>query len=174
MRAIARLIPIELPFWLTIDVNGWVLLFGIAVSLVTGLLVGIVPALHASRRDLAAAFRDGVKGSAGPTRQRLRHAFVVAEVALAVLLFVGAVLMTRSFLNLHGVDTGFDAHRLLSAYVGHFLPNRSYEEMTRAHSADFGRILERLRALPGVTAAGGATQIPFYERPESRPLTRSH
>jgi predicted permease len=112
-----------------------------------------------------------VKGSAGPTRQRLRHAFVVAEVALAVLLFVGAVLMTRSFLNLLRVDTGFDAHRLLSAYVGHFLPNRSYEEMTRAHSADFGRMLDRLRQLPGVTAAGGATQIPFYERPENRPLT---
>jgi putative ABC transport system permease protein len=168
--AISRLIPIELPFWLTIDVNGWVLVFSAAVSITTGVIVGVVPALHASRRDLAPAFRDGVKGSAGPARQRLRHAFVVAEVALAVLLFVGAVLMTRSFINLHGVETGFDSRHLLSAYVGHFLPNRSYEEMIQAHATDFRRILDRLYELPGVTAAGGATEIPFYNRPEHRPL----
>jgi predicted permease len=170
VRALLGLIPIELPFWMRVDVNGWVLAFSAALSVATGLTFGLAPALYGARRDLVGSVKDGVRGSVGPTRQRLRHALVVAEVALSLLLFAGAALMMRSFLQLHWAKTGFDTSGLLSAYAGHFLPNRTYQEMIQVHSADFRRILDRLQQLPGVVSTAGSTEIPYYNRPEDRVL----
>jgi putative ABC transport system permease protein len=168
--ALTASIPVELPFWMRIDVDRRVLGFSIAVSLLTGIACGLAPALSASRRDLLAVFKDGSRGTAGASRQRLRRAFVVAEVAFAAMLFAGAMLMMRSFVHLRGSDPGFDTTGLLSAYVGHFLPNRTYEEMIQTHAPDFRRILDELRRLPGVVSTAGATAIPYYERPEQRAL----
>jgi predicted permease len=170
VRALLGLIPIELPFWMTIDVNGSVLAFSVVVSIICGLTFGLAPALYGSRRDLAGSIKDGVRGAIGPARQRLRHALLVAEVALSLLLFSGAALMMQSFLQLHWTKTGFEAHGLLSAYLGHFLPNRTSQEMIQMHSADFRRILDRLSQLPGVTSTAGSTEIPYYNRPEDRVL----
>jgi putative ABC transport system permease protein len=78
--------------------------------------------------------------------------------------------MMRSLVNLHRVETGFDSHHLLSAYAGHFLPNRTYQEMIQVHAADFRRILDRLRALPGVVSVAGATELPYYDRADERSL----
>jgi putative ABC transport system permease protein len=116
VRGLLRLIPIELPFWMTIEVNEWVLAFSAVVSLLTGLAFGVAPALYASRRNLTGSFKDGARGSSGPARQRFRQGLVVAEVALSLLLFAGATLMMRSFLHLHGAETGFDSQGLLSAH----------------------------------------------------------
>jgi putative ABC transport system permease protein len=170
VRALLGLIPIELPFWMRIDVDPLVLVFSAGLSVTTGLAFGLAPALYGSRRDLAGSVKDGVRGSVGPGQQRLRYAFVAGEVALSLWLFFGAALMMRSFLQLHWAKTGFDAHGLLSVYAGHFLPNRSYQEMIQAHSADFRRILDRLNQLPGVIATAGSTEIPYYNRPEDRVL----
>jgi predicted permease len=170
VRTLLALIPVELPFWMTVDINGWVLTFSAVLSLATGLTFGLVPALQVSGRDLTESFKDGGRGSVGPRRQRLRHALVVAEVAFSVLLFTSATLMMRSFLNLHRVDTGFESHGLLSAYAGHFLPNRTYQDMIQVHAADFRRILDRLRELPGVESVAGSTELPYYNRADDRAL----
>jgi putative ABC transport system permease protein len=168
LRALLGLIPIELPFWMRIDIDGWVLAFSAGLSVLTGVTFGLAPALYGSRRDLAGSVKDGARGSIGVARQRLRHTLIVAEVAFSLLLFAGATLMMRSFLQLHRTNTGFDAHSLLSAYVGHFLPNRTYQEMIQVHATDFRRILDRLSELPGVIATAGSTEIPYYNRPEDR------
>jgi putative ABC transport system permease protein len=170
VRVLVASIPIELPFWMTIDVNGWVLAFSAVLSLLTGLTFGLLPALQASRRDLVESLKDAGRGSVASPRRRLRQALVVAEVALSLLLFAGATLMMRSFFNLHRVDTGFDSHGLLSAYAGHFLPNRTYQEMIQVHAVDFRRVLDRLGQLPGVVSVAGSTDLPYYNRAEDRPL----
>ena len=74
------------------------------------------------------------------------------------------------FLHLHRAETGFDSQGVLSAYVGHFLPNKTYQQMIQAHSTDFRRTLDRLKELPGVISVAGSTEIPYYNRPEQRAL----
>jgi putative ABC transport system permease protein len=170
VRTVLALIPIELPFWMRVEVNGWVLAFSIVLSLVTGLIFGLAPALYGSKRTLAASLRDGVKGSVGTARARLRHAFVVAEIALSLVLAAGAALMLQSLLRLQDADLGFESRGVLSANAGHFLPNRSFREMIELHSNDFRRILDRLRALPGVSAVAASGDLPYYSRAENRAL----
>ena len=95
--------------------DGRVLLFALAVSVFTGLLFGIAPALQATSPDLAASMKDGGRGSSGSaSRKRLRDTLIVVEVALAFVLLVGSGLMMRSFFRLMNVDTGFDSTNVLT------------------------------------------------------------
>ena len=128
------------------------------LALFTGVLFGIVPALQLSKPDLTTALKDGSRGSAGKGKQHLRNALVVVEVALAVILLVGAALFIGSFVTLLRIDPGFNTERVLTAQLSpRFAPGRIPEDVDLASS--FNDILDRVAQIPGVehasTIAGG-------------------
>jgi putative ABC transport system permease protein len=135
-----------------------VVLFTFILTLVTGLLFGLAPALNLTRRAMATALRDSAgRTTAAGVRLRVRRLLVVGEVALAVILVVGSALLLRSFAELLRVDPGFRAERLLTFQI--FLPGANYEDPV-AQNAFFERLLPSLRALPGVTAASAMSGLP--------------
>ena len=135
-----------------------VVLFTFILTLVTGLLFGLAPALNLTRRAMATALRDSAgRTTAAGVRLRVRRLLVVGEVALAVILVVGSALLLRSFAELLRVDPGFRAERLLTFQI--FLPGANYEDPI-AQNAFFERLLPSLRALPGVTAASAMSGLP--------------
>jgi putative ABC transport system permease protein len=149
----------NLPRFREISVDGRVLLFTIGLSLVTGLFFGVVPALQASRPDLNDTLKEGGRGgTSGPGRHRLRGALAIGEIALALVLLVGAGLMFRSFRELLSVDPGFRPDHLLTLDVA--LPETKYVDGAR-QTAFLNETLERLGALPGVVSAAAATTVPL-------------
>ncbi|MEY2483702.1 MAG: hypothetical protein QOK24_2230 [Verrucomicrobiota bacterium] len=173
--------PANLPRLGEIGVNRAVFLFTLAVSVLTGLLFGVAPALQVSKLDLNEGLKESSRGGTdSPRRHRLRALLVVSEVALSLVLLVGAGLMIRSFSRLLAVDPGFKADHVLTAFVS--LPVSKYPKREE-QTAFFDRLLERLRNLPGVSAAGIVTDIPLYGgsstgfdiegHPEAAPGTRS-
>ena len=152
--------PANLPRLAEIGLNRTVFLFTLAVSVVTGLLFGVVPALQVSKLDLNEGLKESSRGgSDSPRRHRMRALLVVSEVALSLVLLVGAGLMIRSFSRLLAVDPGFKADHVLTAFVS--LPASKYPKREE-QTAFFDRLLERLRNVPGVSAAGLVTDIPLY------------
>jgi len=143
-----------------ITVNGYVLLFSLVVSVLTGILFGLAPALHSSRPDLTDALKDAGRGSGATTQGGRTRAFlVVAEVALAVMLLVCAGLTIRSFIALQQVDLGFQTERVLM--VGVPLPPKRYATLEQRNR--FAReLVERVKNLPGVQAVTiGNGGMPF-------------
>jgi putative ABC transport system permease protein len=131
----------------------------LAVSIVTGLLFGLAPALSLSRHDLVEAFRDdGTRTTSGRRAGWLRNTLVVAEVALCMLLLVGAGLLIQTFMKMRAIDPGFDAHGLLTARMS--LQGERYrtpEDLNRF----FDQGLERIRRIPGVQAASVVNGVPI-------------
>jgi predicted permease len=124
--------------------------FAIAIALLSSVLCGLAPALRASRQDVQSGLRDGGRGSTGGLRDRLRGTLIVAEVALSLLLLVGAGLLIRSAIALQRTDTGFDPRGVLSARVT--LPTTSFTEP--AHIVEtLRRINEAAASVPGVSSA---------------------
>ena len=141
-----------------VGLDAVVLAFTLGVSLATGFLFGIVPALRASRPSLYAALATRGPGSSDPARVRTRQVLVVAEVALALTLLVGAGLLLRSFANLRAIDPGFRADHVLTVDLN--LPHSRYE--TPARQAQFyDALIERASALPGVRSVGAVEQLPL-------------
>jgi len=142
-----------------IEVNRYVLFFCVAVAALTGILFGLAPALHSSRPDLVAALKDDARSSGASTGGRTRALLVVVEVALSVVLLVGASLTIRSFVTLQQVDLGFRPERVMS--VGLPLPLKRYATWEQRNR--FAReLLERAKNLPGVQAATiGNGGLPF-------------
>jgi putative ABC transport system permease protein len=136
-----------------------VLGFTAAVSLATAIVCGLAPAFEGSRGSVQDALKDGARQIGASVRhRRIRQAFVVGEIALAVVLLVGAGLMIRSFSTLRSVDPGFDARNVLTARVT--VPTRRYpDEATRV--AFFSTLTARLSALPGVESAGAVSYLPL-------------
>jgi predicted permease len=118
----------------------------------------MVPALQVSRIDLNSVLKEGGRGSAGPRRGSMRNLLVIGEVALALILLVGSGLLLESFAKLRGVDPGFRADHVLTVRVD--APITKYGDFTK-RSAFFQRVLERVRALPGVEAAGLTSALPL-------------
>ncbi|MFY9553400.1 MAG: ABC transporter permease [Blastocatellia bacterium] len=139
-----------------IGIDSGVLLFTAGVSLLTGVLFGIFPALQTSKSDLHAVLKEG--GRSGSARRSVRGLFVVAEVALALVLLVGAGLLMKSFQKIQEVDPGFRAERLLTMQVS--LPGGKYNEPQQI-DAFFQQALEKIKALPGVEMAGVSTSVPM-------------
>ncbi len=153
------LAPPDLPRLETVRLDGRVFGFTLAVSLATGFLFGLAPAWKLSRLDLQGALKQGGRAtSAGPGRSRLRGLLVVTEVALALVLLVGAGLMIRSFAQLRAVDAGFNPRHLLSMIVP-LDPVRYPEPAARA--ALFRTLIDRVRALPGVESASAINHLPL-------------
>ena len=135
-----------------------VLIFAVGISLLTGLVFGLAPALRAAREDLLTTLRQGGKTSLPAARDRLRGALVVGEIALAVVLLVGAGLFLRSAWRLQQVPLGFDVSGVLTARLA--LPAQRYES-NDAVAAAYRRILEELRAAPEIRHVGASTNIPL-------------
>ncbi len=142
-----------------VGLDSAVLGFTMTVSLVTGLIFGLAPALRGSNIDLNESLRDGMRGMTGSLRhQRLRNAFVVIEIALAMMLLAGGGLLIKSFWQLRQIRPGFDPERVLTLQLN--LPETRYAD-EKQQNAFVTQTLERLAALPGVTAVGATTELPF-------------
>lgn len=146
---------IYLPRDLEIGLDPRVLGFALGLSLLAGLVSGLVPAFRAARTDLRAALRAGTRDDGG--RTRWLDGFAVAEVALALILLVGAGLMVRSLVRLLGENPGFVAENVLTLEIE--LPEARYAEPERI-AAFYNQLLERIGHLPGVVAAGAVRQLP--------------
>ncbi|HEX3085840.1 MAG TPA: FtsX-like permease family protein, partial [Pyrinomonadaceae bacterium] len=140
-------------------VNLPVLVFTIGLTLLTAIVFGLVPALEASRFDLSEPLKESAKSVIGGTRaQRMRNAFVIAQVALALLLLVGAGLLLKSLNRLQSVEPGFDPNNLLTMRVS--LPMRKYDTDPKLISF-FKQAVDQIGSLPGVESVGAINTLPF-------------
>jgi predicted permease len=147
----------QLPRAEAVGLDYRVLGFTAAISLVTGVAFGLVPAIRASSPELQQSLREGTRGSTGGSGG-LRNTLVVAEVALAMILVVGAGLMTRSFIKLLQIDLGFTpSHRLAINYSISTVRHSTAAEMRQTYRD----MLEKVRTVPGVIAAGAVRDLPF-------------
>ena len=142
-----------------ISLDPWVLAFTAAVSLLTGLGFGLLPAVRVSRTEMAEALRDGARGSTeGAQRGRIRSVLVASEIALALILLTGAGLAMRSFVALRSIDSGFDSHGVLTAMVS---LKGTADAPPGRRLAFYTSMLERVRQLPGVESASLINHLPI-------------
>ena len=156
-RALLVMAAGQLPRTSEVELDATVLLFALIVSIVTGVLFGLAPALRARGTDLQTALREAGRGLVSGSGQRLRTGLVVVEVALAVVLIVGAGLMTRSFIQLLRVDLGFRPEKLLAV---NFTINTSRRE-GQAYRLFYREVIDRVRTVPGLVSVGAVKHVPF-------------
>jgi putative ABC transport system permease protein len=158
VKLLVALTPSEVPRLHEIGLHVPVFLWTLAISVVTGLLFGLAPALQASRPDLNSALKESSGRNPGSFQgSGLRNLLVVSEVAVALLLLVGAGLMTKSFLRLQQVDPGFDATNVVSMNIA--LPTSKYRAQQLNNFYD--QLFERIRNVPGVKSVGGINPLPL-------------
>ncbi len=157
-RLLTNLMGNTLPQVLLVQVDLRVILAALVIALVTGLFFGLVPALRSARRDLLNQLKEGGRTTAGRSRRRIRMALVVAEVALAVALLVGAGLTVRSFHRMTCGEVGLDTENVLTLQVD--LAEARYREPER-RQAFFDGLLARVRAIPGVVSAATCYVVPL-------------
>ena len=148
----------QAPYYIDWSMNPRVLVYTSAIAVLTGLIFGLAPALQAAKTNLHDALKDGGRGSAGGARARLRNALVIAEIALSLVLLVGASLFVRSFLNLQDARAGLDVSPLMT--LRFYMPGDQYE----APDAMIRRvedIVRRVEALPGVVSAMASNMVPL-------------
>jgi putative ABC transport system permease protein len=156
---LVALSPGDIPRTGEIGIDARVLAFTFGVSLLTGLVFGLAPALQASSSDLHEALKEGGRGgTTGPRRARVRAVLIVSEVALALVLLVGAGLLVRSFFKLRNVSPGYDPENVLTLDIP--LPGTRYKEDAQL-TAFYQRLIERVKALPGVEAVGAVSHLPL-------------
>jgi putative ABC transport system permease protein len=159
MDLLLKLAPQDLPRMSDVALDGRALAFTAAVTLLTGLIFGLVPALQSSRPNLNETMNETGRGSTeGRRRQLVRGALVALEVASALVLLVGSGLLIKSFWRLQQVDPGFNPDNTLTLSVS--LPRSKYPEEPQ-QVAFFQQLLEKVRALPGVQAAGATNPLPM-------------
>jgi predicted permease len=156
VQALLRAYPTSLPRMGEVTVDLSVLLFTLGVSLSTGILFGLVPFAHMRMRAIAATLTEGARSSAGKVRHRIRGALVIAEVALEVMLVIGAGLLVRTAYNLTNVDAGFDRSRLVTFSIT--TPYLQYTHLARGQL--YARILDALRAVHGVQSVTASSGLP--------------
>ncbi len=179
VEALLVTVPVDLLRVEQVRIDGTVLLFTLGIAIVTGLLFGLAPAINATGADLNEALRDGARTAGEHRGQWLRRSLVVAEMALALTLLVGAGLLIRSFARLQGVDPGFDPQRLVTMRVS--LPRAKYET-PESRAAFFEAARTRVAQVPGVIGVGATSNVPFggswstssfsvegYQPPEGQP-----
>jgi putative ABC transport system permease protein len=156
LKALVAMSPDDIPRRDQIGIDLRVLGFTLLISLLTGLVFGLAPALQASKQELNESLKEGGRGASGGVRGRnLRSALVVFEVAVSLVLLIGAGLMIRSFIQLQKVDLGFNPDRLVA--MNFQLSRAKYQGR---QSAEFFReLIERVDSLPGVESTGGITAV---------------
>ncbi|HKC85790.1 MAG TPA: ABC transporter permease [Blastocatellia bacterium] len=160
LDALIALSPDNVPGLAKATIDGRVLGFTLALSLLTTLLFGLVPAWQASKPDLNDTLKEGGHRTTGGAGRRAHNALVVAEVAASVVLLVGAGLMIRSFIRLQAVEPGFNSNNVLTMKI--MLPPNKYGENHQS-IAFFRQALERIKTIPGVVSAGAVQDLPLYQ-----------
>jgi putative ABC transport system permease protein len=155
----AMLPPFSLPRDATVVMDARILAFALMLSVATGVIFGLVPALHATRLDLAGAMKEGGRGTGGDAgRRRLRGALVVVEVALSFMLLTGAGLLVRSFFQMMHVELGFDATNVLTMRLPIATSRFATPDRLTAYIRD---VVGRVSAVPGVAGAAAADALPL-------------
>ena len=158
VRALVLAYPTSLPRTSEVAVDSLALLFTLGVAMATGVLFGLAPIMHTRAKGLAAALKEGgARGATGAARNHVRRGLVVVEVALAVMLVIGAALLGRTVANLTKVDAGFDRSRLVTFSIT--LPPASYPRPALRGQL-YQQLLAKLRALPGVQGATAMSGLP--------------
>jgi putative ABC transport system permease protein len=172
---LAKLLPQDFPRTGEIAVDWPVLGFTVAASLLTGILFGLAPALQLSRAETHETLKESARGSStGRRHNRLRNLLVVSEVGLSVVLLAGAGLLFRSFVALNSVDAGYDPKQVLTVKVS---PSGTKYRTDADYVSFHSRVLERVRAIPGVQSVGAINTLPLVKGPtasfrvEGRPET---
>jgi putative ABC transport system permease protein len=169
LRLLPALAPDDLPRMSTIGMNGTVLLVTTVVTVLTGILFGLLPAVQSSRTRLSETLREGGRGgTSGRGGQRLRRGIVAAQLALVVVLLTGAGLLLRTFVTLQQVDVGFTTKGILTFTVQ--LPGAKYSQGAQL-VAFFDALRNRLRTLPGVEDAGTIETMMLSSTPNSTGIT---
>ena len=159
--ALRALVPANTPRMNEVQLDPLVLAFTFGVSLLTGLIFGLAPAWHIARTDLRETLNEAGRGtSASGGSRRLRSVLVVSELALAVLLLVGAGLLIRSFSRLLDVSPGFETQHLLTLELS--LPEKTYPDGAPVQNF-FAQLMVRVNAVPGIQAAGAVSQMPLSD-----------
>ena len=155
-RFLAWIVPADIPRLDTISLDGRLLGFAFLVSLLSGLLFGLAPALEASKVSLTESLKKSGRGSSGAGKARLQSTLVVSEIALAVVLLLGAGLLLQSFLHLTQVNPGFNPDHVLTFQVDPPAGMKSEQ-----FPGFFRQVVSRMRALPGVSSASAASSLPL-------------
>lgn len=158
---LVSLAPVTIPRIEQVTMSPAVLIFALALSFLTSLLFGVLPALVASRTDLQKDLKQSGRSIAGVSNRAFRNTLVVVDVALAMLLLAGAGLMLKSMARVLEVPPGLSADNVLTMRLSLFGPEFSGPEANPRILATFQQSLERVSALPGVQAAGAVSQLPF-------------
>src|SRR5687768_6238056 len=148
----------SLPFLKSLRIDSTILAFSFGLSMLTGIVFGLAPAIQASRPDLNQVLKEGGRSTTGGARHRLRNALVTTEIALAVVLLVGAGLMMKSLLKLLQSNVGFNPENVLTMTVA--VPPAKYADGDRQVSF-FDQLNDRVRTLPGVNDAGTVNVLPL-------------
>ena len=143
-----------------IKLDGWLLIFTLLISVLTGVVFGVVPALFQARTNSNEVLKGGRGDSGSRRRHRLHQALIISEVALTLVLLIGAGLLIRSFLRLRNVNTGLDPRGVLTMQI--VLPAARYANSTQ-QTAFYDQLLEKVKSVPGVTAAGTTTRLHLDE-----------
>jgi predicted permease len=170
LKVLMAFVPGDLAVLQQTGLNGWVLGFTLLLCLATGILCGAVPALRTLKTDLASALKQGSKGSSSLGHHRTHNLLVISEIAMAIIPLIGAGLLLRSFQHLLMVDPGFRPDHVLAMEIQQAaLPLAEFfklspEEQTKlveTQSRQFEQIADQIRAIPGVTDAGGIDDLPL-------------
>jgi len=169
LLVIVKFLAQRLPRSSEIALDGWVLAFTLGISLLTGFAAGLLPALRMAKADLNQALKQGLGRTAADSGgSRTRNVLVVSEVALSLMLLIGAGLLIRSLWVLHNVNPGFDPSRVVTMAVS--LPTGKFVQPAQQISY-FGRVLDRVRTLPGVQSAGLIDSLPLSDDGSHQPIS---
>ena len=168
INALVALSSDNIPRVKEVGIDGRVLGFTLAVSIVTGIIFGLIPAIQASRTDLNETLKEGGRSAATAMGQWIRRALVVFEVAIALTVLIGAGLMIKSFMKLSEVDPGFKPANVLTMQVA--LAAQKYPEPSQ-RTAFFQQLVHRVESLPGVQAVGTISQLPMSGQQEDTRFT---
>lgn len=168
VTALKSLVSSQIPHVETARIDATVLLFTVAIMLLTGVLCGLAPALRSARINLQDAVKEGTRGSASGSNKRLNKLFVVSQLALSLVLLIGAALFLQSFRNLLSVNPGFRADNILMARIS--LPEQKYKDKAQIESF-FNEVRQGVGSLPGVQAAELCQVVPFSGDGQGGPFT---
>lgn len=159
VRVLASASPENIPHLKDVSIDGRVLVFTLVISVITGLIFGLAPAMEASNPNLNETLKEGSKGSGTSFgKNRLRGMLVISELALALVLLIGAGLLVRSFMRLQSLELGFNPQNVLTLQMS--LPWSKYTD-GQAQAAFFRNVLDRVRLLSGLQTAGVTTALPL-------------
>jgi putative ABC transport system permease protein len=160
LKGLLALTPGSLPQFSDVRIDGHVLTLTLLIALITGIIFGLVPALQTARIDLNSLIEGSGRTTVSARRARLRNVLIVVEISLSLVLLVGAALLTRTLVNLRGINPGFDPHNVLTMKLS--LTDAKYDTTSVVWNL-FRQVVERVEALPGIEAAAFVTNLPLEQ-----------